>query len=58
MTPASEGAVQRMSVYGGAFAQALAVAWFRADPENRARLEAAFADLFARYSSPPAEVRA
>jgi len=39
----------RMQMYGGSFAQAIADAWVVADPQNRARLEAAFADLFARY---------
>jgi hypothetical protein len=40
----------RMLLYGGSFAKAIADAWMCADPENRARLEQAFADLFARYA--------
>jgi hypothetical protein len=42
-------AASRMMQYGGGFASALATAWFRADSGNRARIEKAFADLFAKY---------
>ena len=42
--------IERMQKYGGMFAQCLAEAWLHADEKNRARLEAAFADLFAKYS--------
>lgn len=31
---------------GGGFASALAVAWFRADLNNRRRIESVFQDLF------------
>jgi hypothetical protein len=41
----------RMINFGGHFAQLLAQAWLVADPDNRARLEGAFPDLFARYSN-------
>lgn len=41
--------IARMQTYGGSFARAIAEAWYHADPANRALLEAAFADLFARY---------
>jgi hypothetical protein len=40
----------RMQTYGGSFARAIAQAYVVADPENRAKLEQAFADLFARYA--------
>ncbi len=39
----------RMLHYGGSFAKAIADAWVVADAGNRAKLEEAFADLFARY---------
>jgi len=42
----------RMINHGGSFARAIAQAWLVADPDNRARLEAAFPDLFARYVVP------
>jgi hypothetical protein len=45
----SEATIARMLQYGGSFAQAMADAWMCADPVNRAKLEEAFADLFARY---------
>jgi hypothetical protein len=41
--------IERMRAYGGSFARALAEAYLVADPGNRAKLEQAFADLFARY---------
>jgi hypothetical protein len=40
----------RMQTYGGAFAKAIAQAYVVADASNRAKLEKAFGDLFARYS--------
>lgn len=43
-------AALRMQRMGGGFATSVAEAWFRADSGNRARLEAAFEDLFNRYS--------
>lgn len=39
-----------MTRYGGEFSKRLAHAWFAADPDNRAKLEAAFGDLFANYA--------
>lgn len=44
------GAVACMERYGGSFAQAIARAWQCADPDNRARLSAAFPELFKRYA--------
>ena len=44
-------AVQRMKQFGGHFASGLGEAWMRADAGNRARLEAAFPELFERYSN-------
>ena len=41
--------IERMRVYGGSFARALAEAYLVADSGNRAKLEQAFAELFARY---------
>jgi len=41
--------VHQMRERGGSFAQALADAWFKADSENRAKLEAAFPQLFDSY---------
>jgi hypothetical protein len=39
-----------MERYGGSFASAIARAWQCADPDNRARLSAAFPELFKRYA--------
>ena len=44
------GAVDCMERFGGSFAKAIAHAWQRADPDNRARLAAAFPELFKRYA--------
>lgn len=35
--------------YGGGFVSALAVAWFKADRGNKARIEAAFPHLIEEY---------
>lgn len=35
--------------YGGGFVSALAAAWFRGDPANRARIEAAFPHLIEKF---------
>ena len=35
--------------FGGSFADAIGTAYIAADPQNRARLRAAFPDLFTRY---------
>ena len=45
----SAATITRMLTYGGSFAKAIAGAWQVADDLNRARLEAAFPDLFKRY---------
>lgn len=43
-------AAHAMEREGGGFASAIATAYYRADSSNRARLVAAFQDLFARYT--------
>lgn len=35
--------------YGGGFVSALAAAWFRGDPTNRARIETAFPHLIEKF---------
>lgn len=42
-------AAQYMERMGGGFASALAVAYYRADSDNRARILAAWPDLFEKY---------
>ena len=42
-------AAELMDRIGGGFASSIARAFYRADASNRARLVAAFADLFDRY---------
>ena len=42
-------AAQAMDIWGGGFASALAVAYFRADADNQARMLAAWPNLFERY---------
>lgn len=42
-------AAQTMERMGGGFAAALALAYFRADGDNQARILAAFPDLFEKY---------
>jgi hypothetical protein len=42
-------AMHEMDAIGGGFASALARAWFRADSNNKARIEAAFADLIKKF---------
>tara|TARA_R110000744_G_scaffold323914_1_gene429779 strand:- start:279 stop:425 length:147 start_codon:yes stop_codon:yes gene_type:complete len=41
--------LEKMQRRGGGFAKAIAAAYYVADSQNRAKLEAAFADLFAQY---------
>lgn len=41
--------LDKMIERGGSFAVQIARAYYVADSDNRAKLEAAFADLFARY---------
>ncbi len=40
-----------MLEHGGSFVQALGDCWLKADTDNRARLEAAFPELFDRYAA-------
>jgi hypothetical protein len=42
-------AAKAMEKWGGGFAAALAVAYFHADADNKARILAAWPDLFERY---------
>ena len=42
-------AALRMERYGGSFAEAIAVAFYRADAYNTQRLVDAFPELFERY---------
>ena len=42
--------LKNMETYGGGFAAALAEAWYRADMNNSAKLERAFADLLEDYA--------
>jgi len=46
-----------MQYHGGAFVKALADAWFHADADNRARLRAAFPDIWDRYAELAARTR-
>jgi hypothetical protein len=50
MTDEEGDAVAAMAQYGGSFARALAVAYQRADPVNRARIREGFSDLFREYA--------
>jgi len=43
--------VTTMARVGGSFVQALADAWRMADDENRARLVAAFPEVWAKYAA-------
>lgn len=40
---------ERMRQEGGSFASKLAEAWFYADPNNKRKIEEAFADLIGPY---------
>ena len=42
---------EAMQRYGGSFAKAIAEAWFRADNDNRKKLERCFFELFEEYES-------
>ena len=46
---ANHRAAKTMERMGGGFASALALAYFRADSDNQARILAAWPDLFERY---------
>jgi hypothetical protein len=50
-------AAQTMERMGGGFAAALALAYFRADGDNQARILAAFPDLFEKYRRIAAELQ-
>lgn len=41
--------VASMEKYGGGFCRALAQAWYVADPNNKLKIQAAFADLLANF---------
>lgn len=49
LTEANHRAAKTMERMGGGFASALALAYFRADSDNQARILAAWPDLFERY---------
>ena len=49
LAEANHRAAQTMESIGGGFAAALALAYFRADGGNQARILAAFPDLFEKY---------
>jgi hypothetical protein len=46
---ANHQAAKTMEKIGGSFAAALAVAYFHADGDNKARILGAFSDLFEKY---------
>ncbi len=50
--------VMAMWNYGGSFTQALAQACLRADPENLARIKAAFRELWDEYAEIAAGMKA
>lgn len=49
MNEQNHRAARLMEKLGGGFASALAMAYFRADADNQARILAAWPDLFERY---------
>jgi hypothetical protein len=49
LADANHRAAQTMEKIGGHFAAALAVAYFHADGDNKARILGAFSDLFEKY---------
>ena len=49
LAEANHKAAKTMERIGGGFASALALAYFRADSDNRARMLAAWPDLFEKY---------
>ena len=49
LAQANHKAAKIMERMGGGFASALAVAYFRADLDNQARILGAFPELFERY---------
>jgi monomeric isocitrate dehydrogenase len=57
LAEANHRAAQTMESIGGGFAAALALAYFRADGGNQARILAAFPDLFEKYRRMSQELR-
>ena len=49
LAEANHKAAKTMERMGGGFASALALAYFRADSDNQARILGAFPDLFEKY---------
>ena len=49
LADANHRAAKTMEKIGGSFAAALAVAYFHADGDNKARILGAFSDLFEKY---------
>ena len=50
MNEKKEKIIRAMEEFGGSFVKALALAYRRADLENKKRLEKCFKDVFDRYS--------
>jgi hypothetical protein len=57
LADANHHAAQTMEKIGGNFAAALAVAYFHADSDNKARILGAFSDLFEKYRRITEELR-
>lgn len=51
MTDRDFKTLSTMNQHGGAFVQALAIAAFKADPDNLKRIKDAFSDLWAKYET-------
>jgi hypothetical protein len=47
--PTDSQVLEAMRQYGGSFVQGLAALYLRADPENQAKLRAAFSDEWQHY---------
>ena len=57
LAEANHRAAQIMEKMGGGFAAALALAYYRADADNQARILGAFPDLFEKYRRIAEELR-
>jgi len=57
LVEANHRAAQTMESLGGGFATALALAYFRADSNNQARILGAFPELFEKYRRIAEELR-
>ena len=57
LADANHRAAKAMEKMGGGFASALAVAYYRADSDNKARILGAFPDLFEKYRRIALELR-